>query len=165
MTILRSLTTALGLSVFLAGCAPLMGVDANNTTPPSPETKKKFQGGTTNMTFSAHGTQVEFLSRDGRTALWYPGNSVVLHGRWRLVGADAATGSRDNICFQYGSNTYNPITLHSGGGWECESIALYQGHVVERVAGDPFGLDKREGVPFTLPGQRTSFAELLKRRS
>ncbi|MDT3382538.1 hypothetical protein RNI52_34755 [Labrys neptuniae] len=162
---LRNFMVALGMSVLLAGCAPLVGVNANSTTPPSAETRKKFQGGTTNMTFSAHGTQVEFLSKDGRTALWYPGNGIVLQGRWRLVGADPTTGFQDNICFQYGANTYNPLTLNYGGNWECEGIALYQGHVVERVAGDPFGLDKRGAVPFVLPRQRTTFAELLKRRS
>ena len=162
---LRNFMVALGMSVLLAGCAPLVGVNANSTTPPSAETRKTFQGGTNNMTFSAHGTQVEFLSKDGRTALWYPGNGIVLPGRWRLVGADPTTGFQDNICFQYGANTYNPLTLNYGGNWECEGIALYQGHVVERVAGDPFGLDKRGAVPFVLPRQRTTFAELLKRRS
>ncbi|WP_448951549.1 hypothetical protein [Labrys neptuniae] len=165
MATLRNLVCIVGVSALAAGCAPVTGVNANSTTPPSPQTKQRFQGGTTTMTYSAHGTQVEFLSKDGRTALWYPGNAVVLHGRWRLVGADPTTGFQDNICFQYGANTYNPLTLHYGGGWECEGIALYQGHIVERVAGDPFGLGKREGVPYVLPRQRTTFAELLKRRS
>lgn len=41
-------------------------------------------------------------------------------------------------------------------------VAFYQGHIVARVAGDPFGLGKRDGVPCILPRQRASFAELLK---
>ena len=164
MTIARNTTLALGLAAVLAGCAPIVGVNGNSTTPPSAQTKQRFQGGTTNMTFSAHGTQVEFLSRDGRTALWYPGNSVVLHGRWRLVGSDLTTGFQDNICFMYGANTYNPLTLQYGGQWECEGISTYAGEIVDRVTGDPFGLDKRAAVPFVLPGERTTFAALLKRR-
>lgn len=161
---LRNFIMTFGAAVLLAGCAPSMGVYLNNTVPPSVETQKKFQGGTTNMTFSAHGTQVEFLSKDGRTALWYPGNNVVLHGRWRLAGGGQANGSQDAICFQYGANTYNPLTFRSGGGWDCEGLARYQGRVVDHVAGDPFGLDKREAVPFILPGERTTFAQLRKRR-
>ncbi|WP_448146631.1 hypothetical protein [Labrys miyagiensis] len=160
----RFIVLALGLAALLAGCAPHAGMNADTATPPSPQTRQRFQGGTTNMTFSAHGTQVEFVSKDGRTALWYPGNGVILHGRWKLAGGDALTGFGDRICFQYGSNTYNPLTMQSGGGWECESIATYEGHVVERTAGDPFGLDKRGPVPFVLPPQRTTFAELLKKR-
>ncbi len=159
----RYVVMALGLMALLAGCAPLVGVNANSTTPPSPKAKQRLQGGTTNMTFSAHGTQVEFLGKDGRTALWYPGNSVVLPGRWKLVGADVTTNFEDNICFMYGSNTYNPLTMQSGG-WECEGVATYDGGIVDRVAGDPFGLGKRGAVPFVLPRQRTTFADLLKIR-
>jgi hypothetical protein len=68
-------------------------------------------GGYTNMSHDAgHGTQVEYLSPGGSAWLWYPGNSVILPGKWKRSG--------ENICFAYTANSYNPVTGHKGGDWE-----------------------------------------------
>ena len=86
--------------------------------------------GSTNMTFDpGHGTQVEYLAADGGAHLWYPGNSVILHGQWKKQG----TG----YCFKYGPNTYNPVTHVYGDKWECEPNGVYTSGLVEQAKGDP----------------------------
>ena len=99
-----------------------------------------------------HGTQVEYVGSNGRTFLWYPGNKVVLPGRWKLQGK--------TVCFLYGPNTYNPVTGVVGAQWECEPIAGYIGVQTERAAGDVFGLAQRTEVPFILQRARTTIAAL-----
>jgi hypothetical protein len=115
-------------------------------------------GGYTNMSVdSSHGTQVEYVAANGKSWLWYPGNSVVLPGRWKRQGAD--------MCFAYGANTYNPATGTRGGGWECMPFRLYWGTVDERMKGDIFALQGRGAVPFKLDRERTTLEALLSRVS
>jgi len=100
----------------------------------------------TQQSFSpGHGMQVEYLAADGSTWLWYPGNAKVLPGQWATEGAD--------ICFRYGKNTYNPVTKHQGGGWECTPLKLYNQTIVTSTKGDVFGLAGRKKVPFNLPSK------------
>lgn len=113
-------------------------------------------GGYTNLYYDAgHGVQVEYLTTDGKSFLWYPGNSVILPGRWKTEGRD--------VCFAYGANTYNPVTGNSGGSWECTPARAFWAGVVERVEGDPLGLASRKRVPFRLRPERTTLAELIGR--
>lgn len=113
-------------------------------------------GGYTNLTHdSGHGTQIEYLSRGGKAFLWYPGNSVILEGRWKEQGAD--------ICFAYGENTYNPVTGTAGGGWECMPFRLFWGGISERMQGDVLSLEGRGAVPFKLTRERTTLERLLAR--
>src|SRR5690349_3582836 len=98
-------------------------------------------GGYTNMSNDAgHGTQVEYLSPSGGAWLWYPGNAVIVPGKWKRAGKD--------ICFAYTSGSYNPVTGHQGGGWECMEYRLWWWAIDERVQGDPLGLEGRTKVPF-----------------
>jgi hypothetical protein len=115
-------------------------------------------GGYTNMTFdSGHGTQVEYVAAGGISFLWYPGNRVVLDGRWKRQGSD--------ICFLYGANTYNPVTGVRGGAWECMPFRLYWGGITERMKGDIFALRGRGAVPFVLSKDRTTLERLLSHAS
>lgn len=115
-------------------------------------------GGYTNMHVDrSHGTQVEYLTRGGKSYLWYPGNKVILEGRWKRQG--------ENMCFAYGANTYNPATGHKGGGFECTPYWLYWGGIFQRMKGDLFGLEGRREVPFVLPKKRTTLEALLSRAS
>lgn len=115
-------------------------------------------GGYTNMSRdTAHGTQIEYLSTRGEAFLWYPGNSVILQGRWKRDGSD--------ICFAYGGNTYNPATGQRGGGWECMPFRLQWGAVVERMPGDILGLAQRREVPFRLGRGVTTLEKVLARVS
>jgi hypothetical protein len=109
--------------------------------------------GSTNMTFdSGHGTQVEYLAPNGGAHLWYPGNSVVLHGQWKKQGA--------NLCFKYGPNTYNPVTHVYGDKWECEPNGVYTSRLVEQAKGDPLHLGSRSAVPYPLPRNRVTLEQL-----
>jgi hypothetical protein len=115
-------------------------------------------GNYTNMSKDPfHGTQVEYLSDDGRTYLWYPGNRSILQGRWKREG--------DGMCFAYGANTYNPATGQSGGGWECMPFRLFWGSIEQRMPGDILGLASRTEVPFVLEKRRTTLDKLLARVS
>jgi hypothetical protein len=113
-------------------------------------------GGYTNVSYdSGHGTQVEYLTGDGRAYLWYPGNTVVLSGRWKAAG--------DDICFAYSNGSYNPVTGKTGGGFECMPHRLWWGVVDERMKGDVLGLQGRKRVPFKLSPARTTLAKLVAR--
>jgi len=115
-------------------------------------------GGCTNMHVDrSRGSQVEYLTRSGKSYLWYPGNKVILEGRWKRQG--------DQMCFAYGANTYNPATGHRGGGSECTPYRLYWGGIFQRMNGDLFGLEGRREVPFVLSRKRTTLEALLKRAS
>ena len=100
-----------------------------------------------------HGTQVEFLSSEGEAFLWYPGNRVILAGRWKR--------ERSNVCFAYDGNTYNPVTGHIGGTFECMPFALYQSGIRERIAGDILNLERRVDAPFRLSKSQTTLEALL----
>jgi hypothetical protein len=89
-----------------------------------------------------HGDQFEFLSNDGRTWLWYPGNRTLVRGDWK------ADGSR--ICFRYGKNAYNPVTGQQGGKWECTPFADWKPRALGGYRGDVFGLTQRDQVPCVL---------------
>lgn len=113
-------------------------------------------GGYTNMSHDAgHGTQVEYLSPKGGAWLWYPGNAGIVAGKWKRSGAQ--------ICFAYGGNTYNPVTGHKGGGWECMDYRLWWASIGERVEGDPLKLEGATKVPFKLGRQRVRFDKLIAR--
>lgn len=116
-------------------------------------------GGRTNVTFSpSHGTQVEYLSRNGGAFLWYPGNATVVRGRWKLSPSPYGAGS--DICFAYQVNSYNPAMGESGGHWECEPTRIYERNMVDSAGGDLFGLGTRDEVPFQLRPERTTLQAL-----
>ena len=111
-------------------------------------------GGTTNLTRDpGHGTQIEYLSPEGRAFLWYPGNRDILPGVWEMQG--------DKLCFAYGENTYNPVTGHQGGSFECAPLDFYFKYLSERAKGDVFGLETRRRVPFDLTGKDVSLQDVV----
>ncbi|HEY9013267.1 MAG TPA: hypothetical protein VIN06_19870 [Devosia sp.] len=113
-------------------------------------------GGYTNMSHDpGHGTQVEYLSPGGGAWLWYPGNAVIVPGKWKRAGKE--------MCFAYTANSYNPVTGHKGGGWECMPYKHWWGSIAERVEGDPLGLEGRRKVPFKLGKERVRFDKLVAR--
>ncbi|WP_029041523.1 hypothetical protein [Cucumibacter marinus] len=125
---------------------------------------------TTSMSYSPHGTQVEYLSRRGRAYLWYPGNTGMVKGRFKIDVMHLPVDKTPNsplyslvvICFKYGANTYNPITKTRGGDWECMPYSFYRDADRDIVSGDPFRLSKRRNVPFVLSRDKTSFSRLLE---
>ena len=120
-------------------------------------TAQQIAGYTQIINDGQHGTQIEYLDDGGKAFLWYPGNSNVLEGQWKREGQD--------IYFAYGENTFNPVTGHQGGGWECMSFDIYWRVVEERMPGDLFSLQGRGAVPFKLDPKRTTLEKLLARVS
>ena len=118
------------------------------------------------MTFyPGHGTQIFYLRPDGTEFLWYPGNAVVLRAKWDIVQRATLTQPPRGyaaICFQYGTNTYNPVTQQTGGKWECRPAYILVRSIVDSAAGDVFRLASRTAPPFALPRERTTIADLRK---
>jgi hypothetical protein len=116
----------------------------------------------THMTFSSdHGTQVEYMQSDGASFLWYPGNAAMVPGHWKIEAGKSSSPLQ--ICFRYGTNTYNPSTHKRGGEWECGPETRQNDFTVERADGDVFNLAKTVAVPFVLSRDRTTIGELLSR--
>ncbi|WP_425616383.1 hypothetical protein NA78x_000029 [Anatilimnocola sp. NA78] len=105
-----------------------------------PRTGCKYCGNTLLFYDLGHGNQIEYLDPGGRCYLWYPGNPVILVGKWRV--------SESSIYFQYGLNTYNPVMNVRGGSWEEQSIDHWSSGIVDRVPGDVFGI--KRSFPFVL---------------
>ncbi|MGB4908217.1 MAG: hypothetical protein WBP15_06755 [Tabrizicola sp.] len=118
-----------------------------------------FLSNTTVRHFDAlHGTQVEYLGSDGKTALWYPGNAVPVFGLLKVK----QTLDGPDMCFLYGQNTYNPVTDETSGRWECGDASLYLIGAAEVVNGDAFGLMQGR-VPFRLSKENTTLKALAGR--
>jgi hypothetical protein len=98
---------------------------------------------------------VEYLTREGQSFLWYPGNRVILEGRWKEQGRE--------VCFAYGANTFNPVTGNSGGAWECTPAKTFWSGITERAEGDVLGLAERNRAPFRLTPERTTLKDLAAR--
>lgn len=114
----------------------------------------------------SHGTQIEFKHPNGNSYLWYPGNAVIVPGKWKLEPRAPITQAYKGytvICFQYGANTYNPVTRQQGGKWECRQVDGTVRSIVEGVDGDVFGLARRAAVPFRLSREKTTIDELQQK--
>lgn len=108
-----------------------------------------FLSGRTSVSydFGRHGTQIEYTGADGSAHLWYPGNSRILHGRWKIDRSTEIT----RICFAYEGGGYNPETGHSGDDFECGSFQHFQFFKIDSKKGDVFNLEKTSDVRAPLP--------------
>ncbi len=103
------------------------------------------QGNTTYLSLSpGHGFQVNFLAPNGKAWLWYPGNQFGVPEDYKT---SIVSGQRA-ICWRHPTNSYNPVTKTSGGGFQCENLALAQRTIVASLPGDVFSL-KTGLVPYT----------------
>lgn len=144
MTMIRAMAV-IGLMA-LAGCGARsygMAMSAGN----DPATLTRIvSNATTTSRSGQHGTQVEYLSADGRSFLWYPGNRALVPGQWKVEGR----GGSAQMCFRYTSDSFNPATGQIGGGWDCRFGGAYLVDQYEILDGDPFGLSDGK-VPFVMP--------------
>ncbi len=107
-------------------------------------------GATTRSSSIQHGTQVEYLSPDGRAYLWYPGNPRILPGRWRVE----KRGLGAQICF-----TYMPQPV---SGWSCQGGGNYLVNQAEIVDGDPLDLEGGK-LPFIMSRASYRLSDLIAR--
>ena len=103
---------------------------------------------------TAHGTQLEYYSPDGRIALWYPGNSNAVLGTFRTRKSFEPFNMWGNIagvqiCFSYSPNSYNPVTGAQGAAEQCTSAYAHIASILGKHEGDVFGLLNGE-VPHVL---------------
>ncbi|MGX1196102.1 hypothetical protein [Parvibaculum sp. MBR-TMA-1.3b-4.2] len=96
----------------------------------------------TQVSSDTHGTQIEYTSADGEAHLWYPGNSRVLHGRWKIE----QEGGFTKVCFAYEGASVNPLTGHTGSGFECGAVQSASMSTVDSVEGDVFQLARTDEV-------------------
>ena len=88
--------------LFLTGCA------SNELPSTTVEGMTGFMADRTIMTYSSgHGTQVEYSAANGRTFLWYPGNTRTVLGEWkveerdiRLPGGEGVTARKVTRAYQ-----------------------------------------------------------------
>jgi hypothetical protein len=139
--------------------APESSIDRLRSIASTPESMRGFLSGSTVRTYNnLHGSQIETLLQDGRTFLWYPGNNSLVPGQWTTRSA----GTRTQMCFRYGANSYNPVTNTAGGNWECGPARLYLLGAEEVVSGDPLLLSTR-GLPFVLERENLSISQAMQR--
>ncbi|MFC3637092.1 hypothetical protein ACFONL_06800 [Camelimonas fluminis] len=130
--------------------------ERQKTDPAGPAMRRMLSNRTRVTMGGGHGVQVSYATPDGRIYLWYPGNREVLAGRWRIVESNAVVRTRTSayefpqtrVCFDYGMNSYNPVTRKSGE--ECMHAAIMKMFAGQSVAGDRFGLSRRKAVPHVL---------------
>jgi hypothetical protein len=92
-----------------------------------------------------HGNQVEYYAPDGKSFLWYPGNTKIVTGDWQVRDQE--------ICFKYESSSVNPATGKPGGDFDCEPLATAEANRLDTAEGDVFHLGSSSSVPRALPAQ------------
>lgn len=156
-------TVSAAVLLVLAGCSPgfdLSTLQADPSAPDSAEASRSIYAGRTFITQDPfHGTQIEYHGPNGKSALWYPGNSRTVPANWKIRFDGPERGH--DVCWQYPSRSYNPVTGQSGGRFECTPDWLYFPGVVQIVQGDPFELASGR-VPFPLPKGEYTAEELAK---
>lgn len=115
--------------LFLTACAPGFDLDY-------PSANRTYLS-----VSQEHGVQIFFLDYEN-SWLWYPGNTRVVNGSWRIQG-----GRQSLICWTPEENTYNPVTNQFGNAEACEVLADSASRVRQSLPGDLF--DLRSGdIPF-----------------
>lgn len=107
---------------------------------------------------SGHGTQIEYYDQSG-SYLWYPGNTVILPGAWKISVEATPSGQ---ICHRYPTSSLNPVTGVKGGEWECSRLRDQQTSIKHRLVGDPFELKSGE-VPFIFKRRKRMSLSALAR--
>jgi hypothetical protein len=142
--------SVLAFAAALAACATPDTVRADPDAPRTEASVRTIYADRTMIPYDVfHGTQIEYHRADGRSFLWYPGNARAVPANWRVQ----LDRNGHDICWQYPSRSYNPITGQTGGRWECDSDRSYFRGLSQIVVGDPFGL-ATGAVPFRLPKGR-----------
>lgn len=156
----------------LAGCAtvPVEGLDKDENTIKAAPTAadiardsdffRSFLAGTTIRSYDAqNGNQIEFIAKDGTVRLWYPGNAALVPGRWITEPLNIRGATQ--ICFQYGTDTFNPVMQERGGNWECQGAGNWLARLSEIRNGDPLNLRRR--LPFRLENHpEQSISDLVR---
>ena len=136
----------------------------------SGKTMHSFSPGYDKSPPKGHGNQIEFLSSDGKSYLWYPGNTHIVQGEWKLeegiydqleeIPNEIQIDFLPKICFRYFTAGKNPVTDIEGPKWQCLSSFYFAIGKEELRDGDLFKLSERDRVPYRLWRQYTSLNNL-----
>jgi len=110
-------------------------------------------GGYTVMANLGRAPQIEYIGTDGRLWLWYVGNQRIVRGTWKEENGQ--------VCIKYEAGSVDAVTKRPSGK-QCLPTEVYLSVFIDRVKGDTFGLEKRNLVPYPLPGYFKSIAALAK---
>jgi hypothetical protein len=124
--------------------------------------KATFVGRTRVISASSYGSQVAYMAPDGMVYLWFPGNRVILPGRWTFERGSFLFENWVNLCFQYGPGTVNAWTRRDTGK-ECSPAEARARLIQDSAEGDVFGLSRKSEVPFVLPSKPTNIREIKER--
>lgn len=126
----------------------------------------------------AHGPEITYTTADGQLYLWFPGSDIIVGGTWRIEepqyrrrvttreGVSEFEAPMPMYCYEYRASGYNPVTgMMSSKKGGCEVAARRNATVVEAASGDIFGLAQQVAVPFVLPRNLDSFAQVKARLS
>lgn len=130
------------------------------STPTKAELAADYKGYTVIFFDRQHGTQVEYFGANN-VSLWYPGNTVIVNGGWKLAEKPAG---QSEICFKYQTTSYNPVTGKRGGSWECRKVSDNQAGIRHRIVGDPFELQSGQ-VPFIFERRKRMSLRALARQA
>jgi len=111
-------------------------------------------GGQTVMAHVGASPQIEYIGADGRLWLWYLGNQRIVRGNWKEEGGQT--------CIRYEASSRDAATGRPGGKWQCMATSVYLSIFIDQVKGDVFGLERRNLVPYPLPGHFKGIAALAK---
>lgn len=130
------------ISLFLAACQ-------------SSSAPLDFKGNTIAFYDGRHGIQIEYYASNGRSYLWYPGNTRTLQGRWQKREADG------KVCFKYPSYARNPVENKRLGDWNCKSASSLKAAQRFTCSGDVYNLSSGK-IPFVLEKGRGQLAQLKR---
>ena len=134
---------------------PVSVANARIITPSTPDEFKLLVADFTAMNYDSHGTQVEYNAANGKTYLWYPVNTEIVRGQWKLT----RNGKSVDICFKYPASA---TTGRTAGNWDCRGVQPYLDGARQRSPGDALELSKAKAVPFVLTREKTSIPALLQ---
>lgn len=125
----------------------------------------------------AHGPQIIYTTTDGQLYLWFPGSDIIVGGTWQIEepqyrkrltnreGVSEFEAPLPMYCYEYRASGYNPVTGMRSSKKSCEVAARTKAATVETANGDIFGLAQQVAVPFVLPRNLDSFAQVKARLS
>lgn len=127
----------LRVRLYCDGRDPETDLGLRNVLPGNDASGERYQGHpkakNTYLYFDhSHGYQVVYFDNDGRSWLWYPGNTKALAVDWKIDGA--------TICFLHPEDSFNPVTKRQGGEPECSLLRNNVRMIVSDLSGDPFRL-------------------------
>ncbi|RHX86632.1 hypothetical protein [Leptospira stimsonii] len=103
----------------------------------------------------SHGNQIVFFSLDGRTFLWYPGQTTMINGYWKVI--------KNRLLCLYYTDQILPSTTEPNDDWNCFPLHLYKSNIQESASGNRYDLAWNGKTPFILLRYPETNFDLIKK--